>query len=103
MLLDIPSPMNSVRNDQLALSLVAICLENTLQILCKSFLCITKIRNDQVALNLVAICLENTLQILCKSFLCITELCKIEYSKIAKIWLANFSMVSFKIVYLTQF
>ena len=34
MLLDIPSPINNVLNDQLALNLVNNCLDETLQILC---------------------------------------------------------------------
>ena len=42
MLLDIPSPMN-VMNDQLALNLVDICLDNTIHILRKSLLCFAKI------------------------------------------------------------
>ena len=42
-LLNIPFPMNHIITDQLALSLVNICLGNTLQILCKSLLCFAKI------------------------------------------------------------
>ena len=41
--LDIPSPMNNVINDQSALSLVDICLDNTMQILNKSLPCFAKI------------------------------------------------------------
>ena len=44
MLLDIPFPMNNVIIDQLALTLVDICLDNTLQILCKSMLCFARIQ-----------------------------------------------------------
>ena len=40
---DIPSTMNNVINDQFALNLVDICLDNTLQILCKLLLCFVKI------------------------------------------------------------
>ena len=36
MLLDIPFSMNTVINGQLALNLDDICLDNTLQLLCKS-------------------------------------------------------------------
>ena len=44
MLLDIPFPMNQVITDQLAFnSLVNICLDNMLQILCNSLLCFAKI------------------------------------------------------------
>ena len=35
MLQDIPSPVNNVINDQLALNLFGICLNNTLPMLCK--------------------------------------------------------------------
>ena len=42
MLLDIPFPMNYVVIDQLTLNLVDICLNNTLQILCKSLLCFSQ-------------------------------------------------------------
>ena len=41
-LLEIAPPMNNVINDQLDLNLVDICLDNTLQILCKSLLCSTQ-------------------------------------------------------------
>ena len=41
--LDIPFPMNYVIIGQLALNLVDICLDNKLQILCKSLLCFAKI------------------------------------------------------------
>ena len=44
MLLGIPFPMNCVIIDQLALNLVAICLDNMLKILCKSLLCYAEIR-----------------------------------------------------------
>ena len=57
---------------------------------------------DQLALNLIYVCLHNTLQILWKSFLCFTEIGKIDYSKIAKIWLVKFCMFNFEKVYLTQ-
>ena len=43
MLLDIPFLMNYLICDQLFLDLVDICLNNTLQILCESFLGIAKI------------------------------------------------------------
>ena len=43
MLLDIPFPMKYVIIDQSALNLVDICLDNKLQILCKSLLCFAKI------------------------------------------------------------
>ena len=43
MLLDIPFSMNYVINDQLALNLLDICLDNTLQVLCKSLLCFAKL------------------------------------------------------------
>ena len=43
MLLDILFPLNHVIIDQLVLNLVNICLDNTLQISCKSFLCSAKI------------------------------------------------------------
>ena len=43
MLLDIPLSMNYVIIDQLVLNLVEICLDNTLQIICKSLLCFAKI------------------------------------------------------------
>ena len=45
---------------------------------------------DQLALNLVDIFLVNTLKILCKSLLCLAKIGKIDYPKIAKIWLVNF-------------
>ena len=35
--------MNNVINDQLALNLVDICLDNTLHVLCKSLLCFSNI------------------------------------------------------------
>ena len=37
--LDTPSPMDNVMNDQLALNLVDICLDN-MKVLCKSLLCL---------------------------------------------------------------
>ena len=43
MLLDIRFPMNHVITDQLSLNLVDICLNNTLQISCRSFLCFANI------------------------------------------------------------
>ena len=43
MLLDIPFSMHYVKIDQLALNLVDICFDNTLQILCKSLLCFAKL------------------------------------------------------------
>ena len=43
MLPDIPFALNSVIIDQIAFSLVDICLDNMLQILWKSFLCFAKI------------------------------------------------------------
>ena len=43
MLLDIPLPMNYVMIDQLALNLLDICLDHTLQLLYKSLLCFAKI------------------------------------------------------------
>ena len=43
MLLEIPFPMNDVIIDQLALNLVDICLDTTLQILCKSFYLLQKL------------------------------------------------------------
>ena len=43
MLLDIPFPMHYVIIDQLALNLVDICYDNTLEILCKSLLCFAKL------------------------------------------------------------
>ena len=43
MLLNIPFPTNSVVTDQLALNLVEIYLDNTLMILCESFLYFAKI------------------------------------------------------------
>ena len=60
MLLDIPYPINQVINDQLVFSLVDICLDNMLLILCKSLLCFAKIGKID------------------------------DYSKIAKIWLVKF-------------
>ena len=55
----------------------------------------------QLALNLVNIYLDNTLQISWNSFLCFAEIMKIDYPKIAKIWLVKFSVFNFKIAYLT--
>ena len=46
MLLDIPFPMNYVIIDMLALNLVDICLNDTLQTLCKSLLFFAKIWKD---------------------------------------------------------
>ena len=43
MLLDISLTKNYIIIDQLALDLVDICIDNTLQILCKSLLCFAKI------------------------------------------------------------
>ena len=43
MILDILFPMNYVTIDQLALNLVDICLNSTLQMLCKLLLCFPKI------------------------------------------------------------
>ena len=42
MLLDIPFPMNYVLIEQLSLNLGDVCLDNTLQMLCKSLLCFAK-------------------------------------------------------------
>ena len=46
MLLDIPSPVNDVVNDQLTLKLIDICFENMLLILCKSLLYFEKWKID---------------------------------------------------------
>ena len=43
MLLDVPSSMNNVINDQFVFNLIEICLDSTLQILHKSFLCFAEI------------------------------------------------------------
>ena len=73
MLLDISFPINHVILDQLALKLVDICLDNTLQMLCKSLLCFAKINRED--------CL----------------------SKMPKIWIVKFYRFNFKIVYLAHF
>ena len=44
-LLDVPFPMNYVMIYQLTWNLIDICLDNMLQILCKSLLCFAKIGN----------------------------------------------------------
>ena len=46
LMLNIPFPMNHVIVAQLALNLVNICLDNMLQISCKSFLYFAKIGNS---------------------------------------------------------
>ena len=46
MLLDIPFSMYNVINNQLALNLIDICLHNTLKILCKPLLCVSKNLED---------------------------------------------------------
>ena len=58
---------------------------------------------DQLALNLVGICLDKTLQISCKLLPSFVKIEKIDYSKIAKIWLVKFCMFNFRLAYFTQF
>ena len=52
MLLDIPFSINHIIIDQLALNLINICLDNRLQISCKSFLCFAKI--EKIDLSKIA-------------------------------------------------
>ena len=48
-----------VINDQLALNLVGICLDNTLQILCKSLLCFANQKLHNVACKILYVQLQN--------------------------------------------
>ena len=49
-----------------------------------------------LTLNLVDIGIDNKLKILWKSLLCFVNIEKIDYSKIAKIWLVKFCLFNFK-------